>query len=308
MNFSPHAFSLRQLQYIIAVADLLSFNRAADECHVSQPSLSEQIAEMERVLGVKLFERDRRRVLVTAAGRDLVERARTMLRAADELAETARRFSDPLTGTLRIGLIPTISPYLLPQLTPAIRSAFPRLTVQWVEDKTNTLVRNLNAGSLDAAVLALEADIGDVEREVIAKDPFVLVTANGDPLASKKSPAKPSELCDATVLLLDDEHCFGKQALTFCSTVKAREHEFRATSLSTVVHMVLGGAGVTLLPELSVTTEARFPDLCVRSFAAPAPCRTIGLVWRKKSALGRALRQVAAVMRSAYPVKRTKSR
>src|SRR5262245_56041076 len=132
MNLSPYPFSLRQLQYAAAVADSLSFNQAAAECHVSQPSLSEQIGELERVLGVKLFERGRRQVLVTAAGRDVVEQARVMLRAADELVETARRCRDPLAGTLRIGVIPTISPYLLPSLTPAIRSAFPRLKVLWI--------------------------------------------------------------------------------------------------------------------------------------------------------------------------------
>lgn len=304
MNLGPYSFSLRQLQYAVAVADSLNFNKAAEECHVSQPSLSEQISELERVLCVKLFERDRRQVLMTAAGRDLVERARAILRTADELVESARRCSDPLAGTLRIGVIPTISPYLLPDLTPAIRSAYPNLTVRWIEDKTNALVRHLNAGTLDAALLALEAEIGDVEREVIAKDRFVLVAAKGDALARNTAPAKASELRDASVLLLDEEHCFGKQALAFCSTAKARDLEFRATSLSTIAHMVLGGAGVTLLPELSVSTEARFPGLCVRSFAEPAPCRTIGLVWRKRSTLAPALRQEAATVRRAYPATR----
>ncbi len=301
MKLSPYLFSLRQLQYAIAVADSLSFNKAADECHVSQPSLSEQMGELERVLCVKLFERDRRQVLVTAAGRDLVERARAILRAADDLVENARRCSDPLAGTLRIGVIPTISPYLLPHLTPVIRSVYPNLTVRWIEDKTNALVRNLNAGTLDAALVALEAEIGDVEREVIATDPFVLVATKGNSLARKTAPAKPSELRGANVLLLDDEHCFGRQALALCSTVNARDLEFRATSLSTIAHMVLGGAGVTLLPELAVSTEARFPGLCVRSFVEPKPCRTIGLVWRRTSTLTTALRHLAATVRRAYP-------
>lgn len=305
MKLSPYSFSLRQLQYAVAVADLLSFNKAAEECRVAQPSLSEQIGELERVLGVKLFERDRRQVLVTAAGRELVEQARVILRAADEFVDSARRLSDPLAGTLRIGVIPTISPYLLPHLTPAIRSAYPSLKLRWIEEKTNALVRNLNSGILDAALLALEADIGDVEREVIAKDRFVLVAAKGNPLAGRTGPARLSELRGVSVLLLDDEHCFGKQALAFCSTAKARDLEFRATSLSTVANMVLGGAGVTLLPELSVSTEARSADLCVRAFAAPAPCRTIALVWRKTSTLAPALRQVAATVRRAYPTRPT---
>ena len=167
MNLSPHSFTLRQLQYAVAVANSLSFNKAADECHVSQPSLSAQIAELEQVLGVKLFERDRRQVLVTAAGRELVERARTVLRDTENLVETARRCCDPLTGTLRIGVIPTISPYLLPHSTPALRADYPRLTLQWIEDKTHILVGNLNHGAIDAAVLALEADIGEVAFTIL---------------------------------------------------------------------------------------------------------------------------------------------
>ena len=189
MNFNPHAFSLRQLQYVVAVADLLSFHRAADECHVSQPSLSLQVAEIERVLGITIFERDPHRVAMTAAGRDFVESARVVLRAANALTETARRCIDPFSGTLRIGVIPTISPYWLPELTPALQKAYPDLTVIWLEDKTHILVRALQSGAIDAALLALEAEIGDVEREVIAKDPFVLVAPAGNPLVAKSAPA-----------------------------------------------------------------------------------------------------------------------
>ena len=302
MNFAPHPFTLRQLQYAAAIANSLSFNKAADECHVSQPSLSAQIAELEQVLGVKLFERDRRQVLVTAAGREIVERARAVLRETENLFETARRCCNPLTGTLRIGVIPTISPYLLPHLTPALRGNYPRLTLQWIEDKTHILVRDLNHSVIDAALVALEADIGEVERESIARDPFVLVVPTKHSLASKKAPAQAGELCDVNVLLLEDEHCFGRQVFDFCSRVHARDLEFRATSLSTIVHMVLGGAGVTLLPELAVPTEARIKELRVRAFADPAPGRTIGLIWRKHSPLGAAMRQIAATLRGAYPV------
>jgi LysR family hydrogen peroxide-inducible transcriptional activator len=306
MNLSPHPFTLRQLQYAVAVANSLSFNKAADQCHVSQPSLSAQIAELEQVLGVKLFERDRRQVLVTAAGRELVERARSVLRENEYLAETARRCCDPLTGTLRIGVIPTISPYLLPHLTPALRKNYPRLTLQWIEEKTHILVRELNHGAIDAAVLALEADIGDVEHEAIARDRFVLVAPTNHSLASKKTPAKSAELGDVNVLLLEDEHCFGRQVFDFCSRVQARDLEFRATSLSTIIHMVLSGAGVTLLPELAVPTEVRIKELRVRNFADPAPGRTIGLVWRKHSPLAATMHQLAGTLRAAYPAKPAK--
>jgi LysR family hydrogen peroxide-inducible transcriptional activator len=298
---NPHPFTLRQLQYAVAVADALSFRRAAERCHVSQPSLSAQLAQLESALGAALFERDRRRVLITPAGQALLERARQVLREADDLLAAARSTTDPLSGTLRIGVIPTISPYLLPSATPALRAAFPRLTTRWVEDKTQTLVAQLEAGELDAALLALEADLGDVEHAVVAVDPFVLATRPDDALGAKATPLRPSELREANVLLLDDGHCFRDQALAFCSSAKARELEFRATSLPTLTQMVAGGAGVTLLPKLAVATEAQRAGLKVRAFAEPAPHRTVVLAWRARSPLAAALKQVAATVRAAYP-------
>jgi LysR family hydrogen peroxide-inducible transcriptional activator len=285
----------------VAVADALSFRKAAERCHVSQPSLSAQLAQLEEAVGARLFERDRRRVLVTVAGRELIDRARIVLRDTDDLVESARRAGDPLAGTMRIGVIPTISPYLLPKVTPALRAQFPRLTVMWIEDKTEVLLRSLDDGALEAAVLALEAEIGDVEREVIALDPFVLVTSAGDPLGAKKAPARAMELRGKSVLLLDDGHCFRDQALEFCSDAEARELGFRATSLSTLTQMVAGGAGVTLLPRLAVSTETKRAEVQVRPFAAPEPHRTIALVWRRHSPLEAALRQVTKTIRNAYP-------
>ncbi len=300
MTLGPPPFSLRQLQYAVAVADSLSFRKAAESCHVSQPSLSAQLAQLEAALGVRLFERDRRHVLVTAAGRQLIDRARLMLRETDDLVELARRAGDPLSGTLRIGVIPTISPYLLPRLTSAFRVAYARLTVMWVEDKTEVLVRRLDCGALDAALVALEAEIGVVEREFVGLDPVVLATPLGHPLGAKASPAKAAELRGQSVLLLDDGHCFREQALAFCSGAKAHELEFRATSLSTLAQMVAGGAGVTLLPRLAVPTEAKRADLRLRPFVDPPPQRTIALVWRKRSPLGPALRKLAETVREAY--------
>ncbi|HXK24085.1 MAG TPA: LysR substrate-binding domain-containing protein [Myxococcota bacterium] len=300
-SLAPHPFTLRQLQYVVAVAESMSFRKAAEACHVSQPSLSAQLAQLEEALGVRLFERDRRRVLVTTAGHELVERARSVLREANDLVAAARLAGDPLAGSFRIGVIPTISPYLLPSATRALRRAYPQLTTVWVEDKTETLVRSLEAGTLDAALLALEAEIGDVEHEVVADDPFLLATRPDDPLGAKSTPAKAAELRDASVLLLDDGHCFRDQALVFCSGAKAHELEFRATSLATLVHMVAGGAGVTILPELAVSTEAQRAGLRVRAFAKPVPHRTVALVWRKRSPLAPALRKLASTIREAYP-------
>jgi LysR family hydrogen peroxide-inducible transcriptional activator len=303
MSLAPHPFTLRQLQYVVAVADALSFRRAAERCHVSQPSLSAQLAQLETVLGVRLFERDRRRVLLTAAGKELVERARRLLVDADELIEAARRAGDPLNGTLRIGVIPTVSPYLLPAVAPALRKSYPRLAVLWLEDKTEILVRDLERGALDAALVALEAELGDVESEVIAEDPFVLVTPRDHPLGARQTEATPAELRGEDVLLLDEGHCFRAQALALCSKARAHELEFRATSLTTLTQMIAAGAGVTLLPRLAVSTEVQRSQLSVRPFADPVPKRTLALIWRKRSSLSAAFKQVAATVRSAYPRK-----
>jgi LysR family hydrogen peroxide-inducible transcriptional activator len=300
MKLQPHPLSLRQLQYVAAVAETLSFRRAAEACAVSQPALSAQVAALERALGVRLFERDRRRVLVTPAGQELLGHGRRVLREAEDLIDAARLLGDPLSGTLRLGVIPTISPYLLPEVVPALRAAHPRLSVHWIEDKTPVLVKSLGAGTLDAAVLALEADLGDLEHEPIARDAFVLATPPGHPLGKpSERPASLRELRGTSMLLLDEGHCFRDQALSFCSQAGVHEMGFRATSLSTLVQMVAGGAGVTLLPELALATELRRGGLAVRRLAAPEPHRTLALVWRRSSPLGPALRQVAATLREA---------
>ena len=300
ISAAPQPFSLRQLQYAVAVAEALSFRKAAERCHVSQPSLSAQLAQLEGVLGVRLFERDRRRVLITAAGREVIERARRVLIEADDLLEAATRARDPLAGTLRIGVIPTIAPYLLPGLTPVLRTEYPRLTFLWVEDKTDALVRSLDTGTLDAALLALEADLGVVEHEVIARDDFVLATPRDHALGARTSPVRSAELCDVSILLLDEGHCLREQALAFCSDAKARELGFRATSLSTLVQMVAGGSGVTLLPSIAVDLENRRGLLAVRPFANPVPHRTIGLVWRRRSPLAGSLCAIAATARRVF--------
>ena len=300
MSISPD-FSLRQLQYAVAVADTLSFRKAAERCHVSQPSLSVQLLRLEEALGVQLFERTRRRVLLTPAGRVLVERARGILLDVEDFQAAARRTSDPLRGTLRLGVIPTISPYLLPSATPVLRATFPQLRTIWLEDKTPVLVRGLGAGTIDAALLALEADLGEVDHAVVGVDPFLLATRRDDPLGNRTEPAKPSELRARNVLLLDDGHCLRDQVLSYCSKAKTRELEFRATSLSTLAHMVAGGAGVTLLPRIAVPTEAHGANLCVREFVKPGPYRTIVLAWRQRSPVGGALKQVAETLRQCFP-------
>lgn len=301
MTIAQHPFTLRQLQYVIAVADELSFGRAAERCKVSQPSLSAQIAQIESALGVQLFERGNRRVLLTTPGREILERARRLLVDADDLMEAGRRASDPLFGTIRIGVIPTIAPYLLPTAAPALRAEFPRLTMAWREDKTEVLIESLHGGELDAALVALEAVIGDVERAIIARDPFVLALRPDHTLARRAAPVEASELRGEDVLLLDEGHCFREQALELCSTARAREGAFRATSLTTLVQMVAGGAGLTFLPALAVATEASRAGLRVRPMASTKAYRTVALVWRRRAPLGPTLREVGRVLRDAFP-------
>jgi LysR family hydrogen peroxide-inducible transcriptional activator len=294
----PPVFSLRQLQYARAVAEELSFRRAAERCRVSQPALSSQLQELEQALGARLFERDKKRVLVTAAGRELLLRAARVLLEAEALLDAAQRFADPLSGSVRLGVIPTVSPYLLPGLTPRLRQKLPRLSVTWHEEKTELLVGLLTRGELDGAIVAQESELGDVEHLPIAKDEFVLIMPQGHPLA-KRGTAAPLELRDQSVLLLDEGHCFRDQALAFCSRAKAHELEFRATSLSTLVQMVAGGAGITLLPSLAVPTETQRAKLSVRRFGAP-PTRTLSLIHRRGSPAAPALERIAALAREGY--------
>lgn len=294
-----HPFTLRQLQYVVAVADTLSFSKASDHCRVAQPSLSSQIAQVEAALGMRLFERDRRRVLITVAGADFVERARTLLTAADDLVGAARRSADPLSGTLRLGVIPTVAAYALPRITPLIRARHPSLTILWTEDRTSSLRQNLEAGRLEGVLWALEADLGPVDHATVATDPFLLATAAGDPLGQHSGPARLEDLQERDVLLLDDGHCLRDQILSFCARSGLREQAFRATSLATLVQMVASGTGVTLLPELAVATEGSRAELAIRRFVAPEPSRTLVLSWRRRAPIADALALLAGEMREA---------
>jgi LysR family hydrogen peroxide-inducible transcriptional activator len=300
VRFAAPPITLRQLQYCLAVAEERSFGRAAGRCGVSQPSLSAQVAEAESALGARLFDRGRRGVVMTPAGQELLERARRVLLEADDLLDAARVLADPLAGTLRVGVIPTIASYLLPRVDPALRTAFPRLELVWSEDKTASLMHALERGEIDAALVAREADLGDAVYEILGVDPFVLAVAPGHRLARAKRPVQIGELRDEAVLLLEDGHCFRDQALGLCARAKTRELGFRATSLATLSQMVAGGAGITLLPKLAVELECRRKNLIVRDFARPVPKRTIVLAWRRGSALGASLRRLVDTARDAY--------
>jgi LysR family hydrogen peroxide-inducible transcriptional activator len=303
MAVSPHDLSPRQLQYVVAVAETLGFHKAAERCHVSQPTLSAQVKQLEGVLGVQLFERDRRRVLLTAAGAVVVAHARRVLLQIDDMIAAAKELTEPRSGTFRIGIIPTIAPYLLPDVVPAVRKRFPKLQLVFREEKTDAVVADLREGRLDAGLLALEADIGEWASGHITDDPFVVALPKGHPLSRKKRVA-PSELEDEKVLLLDEGHCFRTQALAVCDRAGTKETELRATSLSTLTQMVSSGAGITLLPQIAVAVENRRCQLEVRAFTAPAPHRTLALIWRPQSPFGETFRDLANVFRSAVQASR----
>ncbi len=308
MRLQPHPFTLRQLQYLLAVAEHLNFRKAAEACHVSQPALSAQVNQVEELLGVALFERDPKRVLLTPAGTLLLPQIRKLVEDGDTLTEMARRTQDPLQSNLRIGVIPTIAPYLLPPLTPLLRAHFPKLMVYWTEGKTPDLVAALHAGELDAAILALEADLGDTEWASLGRDPFVLATPKEHPLhppippdGGCLPPLTIEDLQPYPLLLLDEGHCLRTQTLAHCARADVREMAWRATSLPTLVQMVAAGAGLTLLPALAVAAETARANLGIRRFTEPGPFRTLILGWRAGSPLSTALRRLARTMAEATP-------
>lgn len=295
---SVHDLSLRQLQYIVAVADTLGFHRAAQSCHVSQPALSEQVSQLEGTLGVRLFERDRRRVLVTTAGAQVIARARKVLMGVEDLLAAARGLCDPFAGTLRIGVIPTVAPYLLPEVTPALTRLHPNLQLVFREERTPEVARDLHEGRLDAGLVAMEAELGEVSHAEVLVDPFVVALPKKHPLG-RKARLRLSDLEEATVLLLDEGHCLRTQALALCTKVNARETDFRATSLATLAQMVSAGGGITLLPSLALPVENRRGQLEIRALESPTPSRTIALIWRNGSPLGPALTTLAGEMAQA---------
>ncbi len=293
--------TLRQLEYFVALAERLNFRRAAEACFVSQPSLSAQIAGLEGTLGVQLFERDRRGVRLTAAGEALVPGARETLAACGRLGQLARSFGAPLTGPLRLGAIPTVGPYLLPRVLPAIARDWPELQVYLREDTTARLLEGLEAGRLDLLLLAIDLDLGSVETMPLFSDPFVVAVPEGDELAGAEE-AQPSDLDGRDVLLLEEGHCLRDQALPICTAAGADEMSgFRGTSLGTIAQMVAAGLGVTLLPELAVEREAAAaPGLRTIPFGSDGPSRSIGLAWRASSPREAEFRTLGETLQRAW--------
>lgn len=292
--------NLRDLQYLVALAETGHFGEAAVRCHVSQPTLSAQIKKLEEYLGVALFERQPRKVTLTEAGRRIVERARRITQEAEDIRELARASRDPLTGKLRVGLIPTIAPYLLPRVAARLSKKLPDLQLMLYEHQTGPLLEKLRAGEIDLAILALPADTEGLETRSLFAESFVLAVPRKHPLAARKR-VKPADLAGETLLLLEEGHCLRDQALDVCGMVPvAEEQDFRATSLETLRQMVAAGLGVTLLPRLAAEGPiAGVRGLEYRPFAPPSPSRMVGAAWRRSSTRESAIEAVCEVLSSA---------
>ena len=291
--------NLRDLRYLVALAEHRHFGRAAEASFVSQPTLSTQIRKLEEELGVTLVERMPRRVLLTAVGREIVAHARTVLREVDEIRAVARRTLDPEAGTLRLGIFPTLGPYLLPHIVPRIRARFPHLELLLTEEKTAVVLAQLGEGRLDAGILALPVHDEQLHVEALFDEPFLLAVPEGHPLARRKA-LKLDDLTDHNLLLLEDGHCLRDQALEVCHHAGAGEQSgFRATSLETLRQMVAANVGITLLPLLAVKPPvAPSTHLHLVPFRGTPPRRRIGLVWRKSSALTPLLEALAELIRA----------
>ncbi|HEY0214068.1 MAG TPA: LysR substrate-binding domain-containing protein [Paenirhodobacter sp.] len=291
--------TLRELQYLVALARLKNFHRAAEACNVSQPTLSTQIRKLEDELGLVLVERGTRKVMLTAAGEEIVTRAQRILNEAQDIHAIAERHRAPDTGRLRLGVFPTLGPYLLPHLVPKIAARFPKLELQLIEEKSDQLLQKLALGQIDTALLALP--IGDDTLEIVPlfEEPFLLAVPLGHAFANRTTTSL-DDLTGQKLMLLEDGHCLRDQAISLCRRWGAGETAgFRATSLETLRQMVAAGMGITLMPMLATrgplaeNGHLRF----VPFHDDPPPSRSIGMMWRRSSALTPMLRQIARMAR-----------
>lgn len=287
--------TLRHLRYFDALARHTHFGRAAKSCGISQPALSVQIKELEAMLGSPLVERGARQVGLTNLGKAFLERSRRILVQVGELNDLARSAAGPFAGQLRLGIIPTVAPYLLPQLMAALALRMPSLDLYPRESVTQTLIANLLDSRLDAAIVALPISEPALHEFALFKEDFVLVRPISE--ADKPVPS-PQMLHQMRLLLLEEGHCFRDQALSFCEAPTAKpRYLMEGSSLSTLVQMVGAGMGLTLLPEMALPLETRMAQVSVARFPPPSPARRIGMVWRKTNPLAEKLMEVGAIVR-----------
>ncbi|TRW98839.1 LysR family transcriptional regulator [Paracoccus sp. M683] len=287
--------TLRHLRYFEALARWGHFGRAADSLAISQPALSVQMKELEDILGAPLIERGARQISLTSLGEAFAVRSRSVLQSVDELAELARAADGPLTGRLRLGVIPTIAPYLLPAVIQALSASHPQLELHPREAVTRKLIGDLVEGRLDTAIVALPISEPALHEEPLFHEDFVLVRPAAD--AGKPVP-RPEILSEMRLLLLEEGHCFRDQALAFCSRSSAMPRDLmEGSSLSTLVQMVGAGIGVTLIPEMALPLETGNAPVCTAQLPQPRPSRSVGMVWRKTSPLSGQMRQLAGLVR-----------
>lgn len=289
--------TLKQLRYFEALARHSHFGRAAEACAISQPAMSVQIKELERTLGTELFERSARQVRLTRVGEEFAQRVRGILRSVDELEDLARASLERLVGRLRIGVIPTVAPYLLPMIIGNLTRLHEGLDIHVRETQTQKLIQELADGRLDTAIVALPVSEPSLTEVALFEENFVLVRPGED----EGKPVPSSEkLREMRLLLLEEGHCFREQALSFCNMSSARPRELLdGSSLSTLVQMVGAGIGVTLIPEMAVAVETRSASVSLARFKSPQPSRTIGMIWRKASPLAEQLLQISEVVRQS---------
>lgn len=289
--------TLKQLRYVEAVARHGHFGRAADACAISQPALSMQIKELEEALGTKVFERGGRQVRLTNFGEDFAERVRNILRSVYELGDLARASRDRLMGRLRIGVIPTIGPYLLPAIIGNLSRLHEDLDIHVRETQTSNLIEELSEGRIETAIVALPVSEPSLAEIALFSEDFLLVRPaeeEGKPVPGREA------LREMRLLLLEEGHCFRDQALSFCNLHSARPRDLLdASSLSTLVQLVSAGMGVTLIPEMAVGVETRSASVSVAQFKSPRPSRTVGMIWRKTSPLAKQLLQISEVIRQS---------
>lgn len=295
-----HLPTLRQLEFLCAVADNGSFSKAAEACHVTQPTLSAAIKEVEGLLGVQLIERESRGASLTQAGETAVERARVILSDTADLVAAAQQAGAPLTGGFRLGAIPTIAPFLLPRTLKALRAAHPNLKLYLREDQTERLIEGLRARKLDAALIALPWEASGIETMELGDDEFLLVAPTGHSLTEKRD-LKSSDLIEEDVLLLEDGHCLRDHAVSICRLPAQKGGaDVTATSLPTLVHMVAGGLGISLLPRLAIDAGVTSgADVELRAFDTPMIGRRIGIAWRTGSPRAAEAKMIGEIVRGA---------
>lgn len=275
--------TLRQLQYLTAVVELKHFGQAADRCFVTQSTLSAGIQDLEQRLGLPLLERTNRKVMPTALGIEVAERAQDILSLSADLVDIARSENDPLSGRIRIGVIPSISPFLLPKALPLIRKQLPRLELVLIEDQSEPLLTQLKTGDIDLAILAFPFDIHGFSHRIFAEEQFWVALPSNHPLSSETH-INPEQLPINDLLLLSEGHCLREHALSACQLPTSRQRaSVQGTSLYTLIEMVAGGLGITLIPDMAIHTDmVRHADICIRPLAVNKhkPMRELGLVWR----------------------------